>query len=171
MTNSSDAREILRNGLYSQQRDLFDDVGKFSYENSYYSLPRDESDPHGFATRLVSTLLENHRPTGYPKHHECLFFFPEKELCGSLDREVALKVDISEYNEIYAGDYNIAEEMFYKTMQRMEFKNNVSQEWIHTLIKEYWESVSETGRDINRDVEIFIPVNHIPAENIEKTSF
>lgn len=163
-TTSENITSIFEDGLKPAHYDIYDTLNPFTIDGTI-CLPETEN-PHDFAIKIALTVLEENRPAKYPAHHTCLFFFPTIDMTGDLNRPHILEIsdDAFATHELYTADYQIANELFFETMRRMEFLNEIPHKTLDTLSTKYWNSCTKhtTPETIEGYVEVFTqksPIN------------
>jgi len=157
-TTTDNLNSILTNGLKPAHYETYPTLEPFIIDETI-CLPTDEN-PHDFAIKIALTVLDTKRPASYPAHHTCLFFFPTIDMTEDLQRPHILKIsdDAFDTATLYAADYQIANELFFETMRRMEFMNEIPLTHLQKLATQYWNSCTthNSVETIPSGVEVFI---------------
>lgn len=164
--------EGLRKNAHTQTTLSKDDI---VLVDGWYCYPNDATqDKIDYAYSLILTILESNRPRGFPKHHNCLFFFPTDNLVGELNRPVIFEIDTQAFNgkPLYQADFKVAEQLFFDLLRDFEIGDQIKESKLQRLAQEYWNSASKlsTIDDADSTAEIFSPVETIPTKHITEIS-
>lgn len=164
---------IKQEGLLAPETNLLSDDNIENTDGMYF-LPDGHSDPLGYAHQLVSTVLEQERPDNFPKHHNCIFFFPTSDLVGELNRSIVFEVDteaLKQNQPIHQAPFDLVTDLFFKTMRQFEISNQLNQDKLHSLAQDYWSNTTQTKpTTLSPNTEVFIHTQKIPPKYITEVS-
>lgn len=174
-TLRSAKHKILSQGLKTEQENytILSDNDIVTIDGFYCEPESIQSNTDNFVYSLLLNRLEKYRPSIYPKHHECLFFYPRKSLVGTIQRRpIVFEISGAAFLDttIYAADLEIIKSYFRDSIQKFEKTKQLEKQAIDTTAKQYWNSVTSVKSikelSATESVEIFTDENHIPTEYI-----
>lgn len=171
-TSANNLQQILNQGLLADtSSSLLESYEIQEDSDGYYLLP-DGHDPQYYGEKLAQTILEEERPSKYPRHHECIFFFPTTELLGDLNRQAAVSVQTAAFDDrdLYQVPYTLANTVFYKTMKTFEIANHIDASVLRDAAAEYWAKTTQVSSvsEIRDDTELFTSATQIPTDYISE---
>ena len=145
-------------------------------DDDSYVLPKDVAveDAFGYATTVVEYALAQERPGGMPSHDQAVFFFASEERAASFGREGVAIIDgdsLADEYDVYAGEYDLIEQLFLDTMRDFEIGYRSSIERVHKGADEYWDTVRKVDiqtADLD-DSEVFFPTTQLSSEYVVNT--
>lgn len=160
----------IKRGLCASQKQPIDIVLKDGCYQISEVAKQPMEDRAGYADRLVTQLLTDHRPEKYPPRSSAIWMFSHWPGETQMTRRGAVKLDttaiLDDYT-LYAVEFQVADELYMKAIREMEFKGAISADWIESQCEAYWESATTINSvsDLPDTLaEVYLPAKTLPTK-------
>lgn len=135
-TELGNKEEIMRDGLLPKPERGYSD--EYILQEGVYEVRKDISE--FFGAKIVNTILEKFKPKQYPLRKNCIFFHTSKDNIGNTKLTLSVKYKHLNY-PAYQVPYDIAKEVFTKSMSRISKNKKIKESFIRKKAKKYWSNV------------------------------